>query len=122
MGATPRPRSSITKIYASVIDLPAKASVLQLIEHQPGDGKMTPDVAMENETVKRMKDHRLQVAGKTYQLPARRVSSPYGNFLDGAPDVIAGGHVPLRHRCGPDGLDRQRRFTTTARGANTRGG
>ena len=40
---------------------------------------------------------------------ARRVPSPHRDFLGRRPRRLAGGHVPLRHRRGRHGLDRQRR-------------
>ncbi|MBI3823651.1 MAG: hypothetical protein HY289_13360, partial [Planctomycetes bacterium] len=74
------------QIYMSVIDLPPKATVLNLVEHKAGDNPMTPAVAAENAAVKHMREHRLKVGGKKYQYLRGEYHRHTEISWDGAPD------------------------------------
>jgi hypothetical protein len=56
------------QVYASVITLPARPTVLQLAAHEPGTAQAAPQLAGENEAVRRMRTHKIEVAGKSYNL------------------------------------------------------
>ncbi len=80
------PETIDNQIYASTIDLPARATVLQLVEHEPGQHTPGPDFAQENAAVKRLKSHRLKVAGKTYQYLRGEYHRHTEISWDGSPD------------------------------------
>jgi hypothetical protein len=80
------PATIDNQIYASVIDLPTKASALQLVAHDPGQGQMSPSIKAENDAVKRMRDARLKIAGKTYQYLRGEYHRHTEISWDGAPD------------------------------------
>ena len=80
------PNDIDNQIYASVIDLPAKATALTLIAHEPGENKPSPEVAAENASVKRMRDHRVKVGGKTYQYLRGEYHRHTEISWDGSPD------------------------------------
>jgi hypothetical protein len=80
------PNDIDNQIYASVIDLPAKAIALTLVAHQPGDNKGTPELAAENAAVKRMREHRIKAGGKTYQFLRGEYHRHTEISWDGAPD------------------------------------
>src|SRR5205807_4195279 len=73
-------------IYASVINLPAKATAPQLVEHKPGQNSLAPEVAAENATVKRMRDYRAKVGGKTFQYLRGEFHRHTELSWDGSPD------------------------------------
>jgi len=56
------------QVYTSTVDLPAKAGVLQLMDHEPGQSSVPKEVVVENEAVKRMRAHKVEAGGKTYRL------------------------------------------------------
>jgi hypothetical protein len=60
--------------------------VLNLVEHKPGDNPVTPAITAENAAVKRMREHRLKVAGKTYQYLRGEYHRHTEISWDGAPD------------------------------------
>jgi hypothetical protein len=74
------------QIYASVIDLPPKATALTLITHEPGAGQITAEVAAENDSVKRMREHRVKVGGKAYQYLRGEYHRHTEISWDGSPD------------------------------------
>ncbi len=74
------------QIYASVINLPAKATALSLFEHQPGDAKLSKEVADEYDDVKRMREHRIKTGGKTYQYLRGEYHRHTEISWDGSPD------------------------------------
>ena len=67
-GRVTTPEVIDNQVYASVVDLPAQAGVLQLVAHEPGQNPVTPEVAAENEAVRRMRTYKVEAGGKTYQL------------------------------------------------------
>jgi hypothetical protein len=80
------PNDIDNQIYASVIDLPTKAAALTLVAHQPGENKSTPELAAENAAVKRMREHRINAGGKTYQYLRGEYHRHTEISWDGAPD------------------------------------
>lgn len=61
------PNDIDNQVYLSTLDLPAKATALQLVAHDAGKNPETPAVAAENAAVKRMREHRVKAGGRTYQ-------------------------------------------------------
>jgi hypothetical protein len=80
------PNDIDNQIYAGVLDLPAKATALQLVDHQPGSNPVTPELAAENAAVKRMREHRIKAGGKTYQFLRGEYHRHTEISWDGAPD------------------------------------
>jgi hypothetical protein len=80
------PNDIDNQIYASVIELPAKATALTLVAHHAGANKLSPEVAAENASVKGMRDHRVKVGGKTYQYLRGEYHRHTEISWDGSPD------------------------------------
>lgn len=80
------PNDVDNQIYMSVIDLPPKATALNLVEHKAGENPLTPKVVAENAAVKRMRQHRLKVGGKTLQYLRGEYHRHTEISWDGAPD------------------------------------
>jgi hypothetical protein len=80
------PNEIDNQIYASVVDLPPKATALTLVAHEPGENKLTPEVAAENAGAKKMREHRIKAGGKTYQLLRGEYHRHTEISWDGAPD------------------------------------
>lgn len=74
------------QIYASVINLPARATALTLVAHQPGANPITQAVVDENDSVERMRKHRLKVGGKTLQYLRGEYHRHTEISWDGSPD------------------------------------
>jgi hypothetical protein len=85
-GRYSRPNNIDNQVFANVISLTAKATALQLVEHSPGENKLSKDVTEENAAVKRMKTHRVQSAGKTYQYLRGEYHRHTEISWDGSPD------------------------------------
>jgi hypothetical protein len=56
------------QIYASVVDLPGEVVVPKLVAQEPAAKKENADEAEERATVKRLREYRLEAAGKKYLL------------------------------------------------------
>lgn len=56
------------QVYASVVNLPARATVLQFEPRDPGNAAASADVAAENAAVKRMRTYKIEAGGKAYNL------------------------------------------------------
>ncbi len=80
------PNDIENQIYASVIDMPAKAIALTLVAHDPGENKLLPAVAAENASVKLMRAHRVRTGGKTFQYLRGEFHRHTEISWDGAPD------------------------------------
>jgi hypothetical protein len=80
------PNDIDNQIYASVINLPAKATALTLVAHEPGENKLSPEVAAENASVKRMREHRVKAGGRTYQYLRGEYHRHTEISWDGSPD------------------------------------
>ncbi len=80
------PENIDNQIYASVIDLPGKATALTLVPHQPGDDKLEPKVAAENASAKLLRTHRVTAGGKSYQYMRGEYHRHTEISWDGAPD------------------------------------
>lgn len=80
------PNDIDNQIYASTIDLPAKATALQLVDHEAGKAVEHPSLAAENASVKLMKNHRVKAGGKTYQHLRGEYHRHTEISWDGAPD------------------------------------
>ena len=109
--ATPRRRRSTTTSTLSYLDLPGDPVEPKLVPHDPGkkDAKLVAKATAE--TRGGPAHPRLPHRGRRQEVPAaaRRIPPPHRNLLGRRAGRLAGGHVPLRHRRGRDGLDRQRR-------------
>src|SRR5262249_37684787 len=80
------PNDIDNQIYASVLELPAKATSLTLVAHHAGANKLSPEVAAENASVKRMREHRVKAGGKTYQYLRGEYHRHTEISWDGSPD------------------------------------
>jgi hypothetical protein len=56
------------QVYASVVALPGRGGAPQLLAHEAGPNPASPEVAAENEAVRRMRGHKIAAGGKTYHL------------------------------------------------------
>lgn len=76
------------QIYASVIDLPEKATALTLVDHAPGEPTPVSIKAFADElaAVKRMRTHRVAAGGKTFQYLRGEYHRHTEISWDGAPD------------------------------------
>lgn len=74
------------QIYASVINLPSKATALSLVAHQSGTSQLTEEIVAENDAVARMRKHRLKIGGKTLQYLRGEYHRHTEISWDGAPD------------------------------------
>jgi hypothetical protein len=80
------PNDIDNQIYASFIDLPGKGAAVKLVPHEPGENKLSPEVAAENASVKLMKEHRIKAGGKTYQYLRGEYHRHTEISWDGSPD------------------------------------
>lgn len=80
------PETIDNQIYASVIDLPAKASALALVDVKQPPDVLPKDVAAENAAVERMRAHRVNIGSKTYQYLRGEYHRHTEISWDGSPD------------------------------------
>lgn len=76
------------QIFASVVAGPARSASkgIDLIPHDPGKNPPTPAVQREEAAIARLKKHRIQAGGKTYQLLRGEFHRHTEISWDGAPD------------------------------------
>jgi hypothetical protein len=80
------PETIDNQIYASSVSLPGAPAAPALVAHDAGPSAASPEVDAENRAVARMRKHRLQVAGKTYQYFRGEYHRHTEISWDGAPD------------------------------------
>jgi hypothetical protein len=82
------PQTIDNQVYMSYVDLPGDSAEPKLVPHEPGrkDEKLVKAAAAEREAVRRVRDYRVEAAGKTYRLLRGEFHRHTEISWDGGPD------------------------------------